>query len=608
MRKFLVTALLVFGAAAADPDLCLQFCEPCKDAPPEDATCASVFSICQCEELLKSVEPAPEEAPVEEANEAEVAEPETEPAASEPEVQLSELDFKRRELVGNSLYEAASAGKFSARFWFSNDSLKDFTIGEVAGVSVVAEPRLGSFPNECVGLCKMASENDPANPMVAQIESTCGCSKRVQDSLAIIDFRNARVENAGLAADSVVGFCSGLKVCRAELYLNPENYSVASIERLPDPKPDSAALARVALKESRLDSLEDVLYDNCFSGRCKINIQFYDELFEQTARVNEGKERISEPMVRTLAGKCLELCNALPNDPTNPMVAQIESSCGCVEHVQDSVRLAEFRSVRDSNVSLAADSIVAACFERERCDVEVSLDETTFKLLSLNLAAAPAVAEPKNDSAGAPREKSKNELDKTRYFGVSLYGGGFSAEYENGKYELKWDGDGGFEIGLGAFFRWYFYEYGSLQTGLNVAYSYVDLGSEYYGFTVLPTASGDYVDTYLFDYELKSHKVSAEIPLQVRVGVPYVYATFAFTVRKPVWELLDFDGSALASSGSVGGMRGFGSWEFLGHVGGGLEYDRWLSLEALFGVFDLSTEDEAVEQSFSWKLKFDITL
>lgn len=606
MRKFLVAMLFAFGAAVADPDLCLQFCEPCRDAPPEDATCASVFGICQCEELLKSVEPAPEEAPVEEADEPENDESEiTEPAVSEPAAR-SELDTRRRELLGSSLYDAAMAGRLSARFWFSNDSLKDFTAEEIAGVSLAQEPRLGAFPNECVGLCKMASENDPSNPMVAQIETSCGCSRRVQDSLAIVGFREARVEHAGLASDSVVGFCSGLKVCRAELYMNPRDFSVDSLVRLPDPKPDSTTLARAALKESRLDSLEDMLYDNCFGGRCRIRIQFFDELFEQTARVNEGGERISEPPVRTLAGKCLELCDALPDDPSNPMVAQIESSCGCVEHVRDSVALAEFRAVRDSNVSLAADSVVAACFERERCEVEVSLDETTFRLVSLSLAAAPAVEETQGGSAEAPREKSRNELDRTRYFGVTLYGGGLSAEYENGSYGLKWDGDGGFEVGLGAFLRWYFYEHGSFQTGLNVAYSYVDLGNETYGVLVLPTASGDYVDSYLFEYGLEHHKFSVEVPLQVRVGVPFVYATFAFTVRKPLWEKLSYDGSTLASSGSSGGMRGFGSWEFLGHVGGGLEYDRWISLEALFGIFDLNTADEAVEQDFSWKVKVDV--
>ena len=600
MKNFLFPLLALAAFAAAQSDICSQLCGPCKEAPEDDATCASVSSICSCAELLAAEEPAPEpEAP---------AEPEATPA---PEAApANNTDSRRRELVGNSLYEAASAGKFGARFWFSNDSLRELSTEEVPGVKAVPEPVLGAFPNECVGLCQMASENDPSNPMVAQIEASCGCSKRVEDSLAIIAFREARARNAGLSADSVVGFCSGLKVCRAELRMEPKDYSVASMERLPDPKPDSAALARVALKESRLDSLEDVLYDNCFEGRCKVRLQFFDEVLEASGSVNEGKTRVSEPPVHGLAGKCMELCAALPADDSNPMVAQIESSCGCKKHVQDSVALAEFRAVRDSNVSIAADSVVAACFERERCDVEATLDEATFKLLSIKLAQSAALVQvvSAGDSAAAPREKSKNELDQTKYFGVLLYAGGFSASYEHDGYELKWDGDGGFEIGLGAFFRWYFYEWGSLQTGLDVAYSYIDLGSESYGFTVLPTASGDYVDAYLFDYALKAHKVSAEIPLQVRLGVPYVYATFLFTIRKPLWESLTYDGSELAGSGSSSGFRGFDSWEFLGHVGGGLEYDRWISLEALFGIFDLNTASDYVEQDFSWKLKLDIAL
>lgn len=201
MKIFLLLLTLQAGFAFAESEICAQLCTPCKQAPAGDATCESVFSVCGCEELLSKLEAEAQSAAVEE------------PAVQETD--FRDTDSKRRALLGNSLFEQGEAGKFQVRFWFSNDSLREFTAETIAGVSRVQEPRLSPLGSECVELCGVIAAVDDSNPMVAQIETSCGCAKHVEDSLAIIEFQNARVQNASLAADSVVTFCSGANVCRA---------------------------------------------------------------------------------------------------------------------------------------------------------------------------------------------------------------------------------------------------------------------------------------------------------------------------------------------------------------------------------------------------------
>lgn len=294
MKNFLLLLTLCAGFAAAESGICAQLCEPCEAAPEGDATCAGVFSICGCEELLEKL--AAEARAQEEAAE----------AAEIHEANSQDVNQKRRDLLEERLFEECEAGKFSARLWFSNDSVREFTAEKVSGVLVVPEPKLMPLGSECVELCGVIAAAEGSNPMVAQIETSCGCMKHVEDSLAIMEFKNARVENAKFAADSVVAFCSGAKVCRVQLSMSPENYAVKSLERLPDPKPDSTALARKAIRENRLDSLEDVLYENCFDGNCNIQVKFFEELISLRA-ATPLHERVSEPGVHELAGKCSEL-------------------------------------------------------------------------------------------------------------------------------------------------------------------------------------------------------------------------------------------------------------------------------------------------------------
>lgn len=597
MKNFLLLLTLSAGFALAESEICAQLCTPCKQAPAGDATCESVFSVCGCEELLSKLE-----AEAEAQNAAAEAQKVEEVAAQETDLQ--DLDSKRRALLGNSLFEQAEAGKFQARFWFSNDSLREFAAETVAGLSRVQEPKLPPLGSECVELCGVIAAVDDSNPMVAQIETSCGCTKHVEDSLAVIDFKNARVENASFAADSVVSFCSGAKVCRVQLLMKPEDYSVQSLERLPNPKPDSTALARKAIREDRLDSLEDVLYDNCFDGNCNIQVKFFEELISLRA-ATPIHEKISEPNVHELAGKCVELCTQVPEDPGNVIAVQMEKSCGCKKHLEDSLALEAFRAARDSNVSLAADSVASACFAIKNCEVKVALDEATFKLLSLEVLNSV----PKLDTAAvqAPKKSVPEASDVVFKTGVSLSVSTFTANYEVDAFDMEWSEAGAVEVGIGFVARWYFAKWFSLQSGLNFVYNSADLGSETYGAGEIPEgylgASSDY---YLFKYALDYQSFAAELPLELRFYYRSFYGVFLFGARKGLWERLEYDSeSALAKNGTESSGKGFDDWEFLGNVGVGYEFRRQLSAEILFGVFDVGTVDAHVRQSFAWRIKLD---
>lgn len=582
MKNFLLVPLLFAGLAAAQSEICVQLCEPCRALPEDDATCASVAGICNCGELLSKAE---------------------EPAVQE-EAPADAFSESRRALLGDSLFNECEAGKFSFGFWFSNDSVREFRSERQPGVQAVPVPKVKPLGAECVELCQVIAGAEASNPMVPQIEASCGCTKHVEDSLAVIAFKEARIQNAALAADSVVKFCSGAKVCRAQLAVNPETYAVEALDRLPDPKPDSTALARKAIKENRLDSLEDVLYENCFDGNCKIQVKFFEELISLRA-ATPVHEKISEPAVHDLAGKCAELCAALPDDPENPIAVQMEKTCGCKQHLQDSLALEEFRSVRDSNVSLAADSVVSACFENKNCEVLVALDETSFKLLSLEVLAG--VEQVDTAAVQAPKKSVPKTSDSIFHAGASLALSTFTGHYEVDAFDLEWAEAGGFEIAVGLALHWRLAKWLGLQSGLSLAFNTVDLGSETYGSGEIPEGYyGAGESYYLFKYSLKHQGFAAEVPLQARFYYRSAYGTFLLGIRKGLWERVEYDSpEGLAKTGKASSGLGFDNWEFLGSAGLGYEFGRKLLAEVLFGIFDVGTVDEYVRQSFAWRLKLD---
>lgn len=295
---------------------------------------------------------------------------------------------------------------------------------------------------------------------------------------------------------------------------------------------------------------------------------------------------------------------------------KIEAACGCSAAEAETLKLEAFRSARRKNAVAASDSLVEFCGTDQSCNVEVSLDEETFSLEKLDffqeaeLAVIPAPAqtakresksEPSSDSDLAKEEPAEDSLEPREvapkaagkelpifYMGVSFYGGMSFTGSE--AYDFDFEDDGwGLNFGLTYLFRWYFYRWGSFQTGLGVSYNYYNLG-EYY--------------LYWDEVDISVHNISAEIPLQLRLGAFGVYATFLFTVKKPIWDCVNYDYYDEDAENEYA-VRGMDNWEFLGYVGGGFEFTRHFALEGLFGLFDASTVDEYAKAESSWRVKLD---
>ena len=235
--------------------------------------------------------------------------------------------------------------------------------------------------------------------------------------------------------------------------------------------------------------------------------------------------------------------------------------------------------------------------------MEVLLKAETFELESLELAAEEELAaEP--HLAGTEATQERNSLEpkeaprrKRSYFGFTLFSDfvfeskahlhSYSFRYEH--HELGYGG------GLGFVYRFYFIEssskvlwmpafWASFQTGMNAAFNLTenDLKSK---------RSRDEIDSYY-------STISAEVPLQLRIGVPFIYGTVMFTARKPIWEDLYLDRHTQQ-------FLGINYWGFMLHAGFGFELTKHFSVEWLFLLSDNGTHDLYLNQEEAWRAKMD---
>lgn len=569
MFKLLGPILFAAGVSIAGEAMCERLCEPCRYPEPDDATCANVVEVCKCAEVFDSLE-----------------------AAAAAKISRNEA---RGAALGNLLYEECKGGKCASTIWFEGAELKAF---EARNASPAKEPEPKPLAAECAELCGVVAE-EPGNAMAEQIETSCGCQAHVQDSLKLVEFRLARLAGARTSADSAVKVCEGDENCKVTLELDGETFGVASIEKL-----DVLEAEAHSSKTARRAALGNSLHEACLAGKCQAKIGFEGSaLKEEQFSEAEGFEAVPEPEVRRLSSECAELCEGVAEEPENPMAVQIENSCDCSAHAQDSVALEAFRAARIANSSLAADSVVAFCAEREVCNVEVLLKAETFELESLELAAEeePA-AEPHLAGAEAARKRKSLEPKeaprrKRSYFGFTLFSDfvfeskahlhSYSFRYEH--HELGYGG------GLGFVYRFYFIEssskvlwmpafWASFQTGMNAAFNLTenDLKSK---------RSWDEIDSYY-------STISAEVPLQLRIGVPFIYGTVMFTARKPIWEDLYLDRHTQQ-------FLGINYWGFMLHAGFGFELTKHFSVEWLFLLSDNGTHDLYLNQEEAWRAKMD---
>lgn len=579
MFKLLGPILFAAGISIAGEAMCERLCEPCRYPEPEDATCANVVEVCKCAEVFDSLE-----------------------AAAAAKISRNEA---RGAALGNLLYEECKGGKCASTIWFEGAELRAFKASEAGNAPPAKEPAPKPLAAECAELCGVVAE-EPGNAMAEQIEASCGCSAHVQDSLKLVEFRLARLAGARTSADSVVKLCEGDESCKVGLELDGETFGVASIEKLEV----SEAEAR-SYKAARRAALGNSLHEACLAGKCRAKVGFEGSaLKEERLLEAEGFEAVPEPEVKQLSSECAELCEGVAEEPGNPMAAQIETSCRCQAHAQASAALEAFRAARIANSSLAADSVVAFCAEREVCNVEVLLKAETFELESLELAAEeepaarPRLAETEATQARNSLEPKEAPERKRSYFGFTLFSDFvFESKAHLHNYRFRYEHEFGYGGGLGFVYRFYFIEssskvlwmpafWASFQTGLNAAYNLTQND-----FESKSTLNNDIGYNYY-------STISAEVPLQLRLGVPFVYGTFMFTARKPVWEDLYLDRNYLVDRHTQQ-FLGINYWGFMLHAGFGLELTKHFSVEWLFLLSDNGTHDLYLNQEEAWRAKMD---
>lgn len=280
------------------------------------------------------------------------------------------------------------------------------------------------------------------------------------------------------------------------------------------------------------------------------------------------------------------------------------------------------------------------------CIAKISYESTTMKLLSIQKqetttdlpqdAAADSttvqnqdsLATAASDSTQTPSEnavsRTSNPSPTTPYYPPQRknfyqgFGLAFGSYDENDflGYDIPGNNaiaDGNFMAGLSYIAKWYFYSAGSIQTGLGVHFRHhsVDddkfrwLGSLYYY----------YDDTYM-EIEVEYFNISLEIPVGIRIGLPFKYfAPFVsntFYIQKPLygWGYLYIDGYGNYTEKDLDGdFYGKNDWEFIDWIGVGFEVAQHFSLEfqtMLFaertGSAHLFDPDESfrINMQFTW--------
>ena len=445
----------------------------------------------------------------------------------------------RGQALKNLLYEECSNGRCVSKIWFEGAELKNFQAEESTDFDIKAVPEPELTPLQDK-CAELCGMLDASEG--SRLETACGCQAHVQDSLKLVQFRLARLEGVQTAAAEIAEFCAEKEACSVEVALNGTTFEVATIRRLED-----GAQAGYDRQEVVLETILSECKGAKANTTCDIRFTFHGTRIKWEKRDNPSSSQSSAK-----------------------------------------------GSFRKANAVQAAKAVNDFCFAEEFCDMDVSLRGETFELVALRphkgafpyKEGAYREEEPKEENG-----KNGNE-GKNSYGGFMLYSGSGSWSYSKDYFD--WVSSGGVEAGLGYLHRWYFYRWGSFQMGFNANYSYIDLGSDsYYVSRALGT----------IEYDLLYHNVSVEVPLQLRLGVPFIYGTFQFTMRKQVWSLLVIDdGDETEYSYSTLAMD---DWRFLGHAGLGFELSRHFLVDVLFVLFDLGTAGDYVEQDEGFRIQLN---
>lgn len=441
----------------------------------------------------------------------------------------------------------------------------------------------------CTSLCGGCIDN-LADSTCAKVEVLCRCTA-VRDSLVADSIQKAelRKANAKTLVQQIQETCDG-EFCSYLIFF--ENRHIKTLRPTKTPVP-----------ATRL------------------------RLYRETSSAKEDTTALLK-----LTPECQNFCGVCPENSTDSTCIKIENICKCSAFAAQEKALAEKATAdslqrieaflkRSENLERSVDSVFEFADSTESLSLSLTLRRSDFFLVDVRSLTKKEL-EPKPDTAAiivlppADSTKDTNVISITViapdsakpeavqpqqpkknlrnfYAGLSLQAGEFYEHYLFGKEIAR---NMTFEGGLGAIFRWYFYEFGSFQLGLGADYQYADYDL------------GDY------DAGIKYQSIIAEIPLSFRFGFPVglgrslaPFISISLNVRKPIYAWTTVWYYDEASYGDVYNIEDF---EFLSFLGLGIELFRHVSIEWQFLLSSLRTYDGDNWDCWrngtnTWRLKLD---
>ena len=462
--------------------------------------------------------------------------------------------------------------------------------------------------------------------------------------------------------------------------LNPENETCTKVNQvcgncpaiLDSLKQDSlAVVARVdsiEQEKARKDSLQsvdvrklaDIMQKNCKNDTCTFEVTIDKGLLghirakrgNKAAVTKEPEQTPQESLSPPISEECKNfcgLCDSEDQGESSSTCKKVEVQCKCSAYAEQERMLAE-KAEADSiaavdkflnqmqTVQASANSVFGFCSKKaqaEPCSVLVKIKSEDMTLIELEdiapkpiieqdsfvnetpkdgaiVAAAPAKDSIANDSSA----KSKLMKHANPYMGFSFAFEEY-LEKEVANYDVYPNKQWG--INLGFMIRWYFYNWGSFQTGANVVYHHAEYDFDGYD-----------MEHYMIEYGeggIEYQNLMFEIPLQFRFGFPLnkagtisPFISASFHVRKPIYMWAEYDVEWTWSSSyydynideSYDGFYALPDWEFLTYVGFGIEFFRRFSLQWQFLPVSIVTNTDTITNYYcddsdglTWRISMD---
>ena len=349
--------------------------------------------------------------------------------------------------------------------------------------------------------------------------------------------------------------------------------------------------------------------------------------------------KADEPLL-TLSDECQNFCAICPEEKSGDSTcARIENICGCnvfakqqaklaVQAEADSIQKIQAFLHNHENRNASAASIYSYHAQNAAENFSVTLRKIDYRIIEirkreeLSPAQNDAIITFQKDSSGfsdslklvthsnaSDSAKTPSKTWRVFYPGIALYGGPIS---ETGRGGYDWSTSMGLTAGLGAFMRIYFYKYGSFQVGANIVYQYEDndiINADYY----------DFYKGYRrnFNAGINSHHITAEIPLELRIGFPTwqwlsPFFSYNFNIRKPLCLIsehyVEVDYNRKSYDWEPNGFES-GDFDFMGFFGIGAEIFRHVSIEFQWLMHSISTYSEDTTEPYdsddTYRLKLD---